>query len=388
MRILTFLHSFEPGGVEKIALRLVRQWRSVGVDAPLFMGRADGAMRHDVGADLAFVSPRRLPIGVAGIETIWMILTLPRAVRRLAPDVLFCAGNTYSIVAVALKLILGRKCPPIVAKISNCVERRDKPIWFRAAYGFWLRLQGRFIDHFVAMEGMAVDNIRARMGVPRDTVTVIPNPVLSEALIARLRAKPRAPATAACGRNFVAVGRLVAQKNIALMLRAFSRAAGAEDRLTLIGDGPERTRLEALAKRLGLGNRVEFKGYVPEPAGMLPGFDALLLSSDYEGVPAVLLEALAADLPIVATDCSSSISPLLKDGALGEIVRVGDETTLAEAIGRVRASGRNSGLSLAEARRFTVEEAGEAYLRVFRAARRPSENFREDCGTRAAVPSS
>ncbi|MBI0533475.1 hypothetical protein [Sphingomonas sp. TX0522] len=56
MKILTFLHSFEPGGVERIALRLVREWRASGYDAPLFMGRTDGAMRDDVGADLLIIA--------------------------------------------------------------------------------------------------------------------------------------------------------------------------------------------------------------------------------------------------------------------------------------------------------------------------------------------
>ncbi|MGH1560228.1 hypothetical protein ACRAWD_26530 [Caulobacter segnis] len=55
MRVLTFLHSFEPGGVERIALRLVRRWRALNVDAPLFLGRTDGDMRDDVGAGLDFI---------------------------------------------------------------------------------------------------------------------------------------------------------------------------------------------------------------------------------------------------------------------------------------------------------------------------------------------
>ena len=67
MRILTFLHSFEPGGVERVALRLVRHWKASGVDAPLFMGRADGAMRAELGEGLDCQMPKP-PRCICGIR--------------------------------------------------------------------------------------------------------------------------------------------------------------------------------------------------------------------------------------------------------------------------------------------------------------------------------
>jgi len=362
MRILTFLHSFEPGGVERIALRLIRHWRERGVDAPLFMGRSDGAMAGDVGRDLGFITPHRRPATAARWETIWMILTLPGVVRRVRPDVLFCAGNTYAIVAVALKLLLGRDCPPILLKVSNSLDRNEKARLRHAIYRLWLRFQGRFIDHFVAMEARMVAEIATAFRAPPNAITVIPNPALSRALIERLRASPPRERRRRRGRRFVAVGRLTQQKNIAMMLRAFERGARDGDTLTLIGDGPNRARLELLARRLGIGHRVRFRGYIAEPATLLPEFDILILSSDYEGVPAVILEALAADLGIVATSCCSSMAALLMDGALGDIVPTGDLTAMAEAIAHAEAGRQNTRLSLAQARLFTLDHASEIYL--------------------------
>lgn len=360
-RILTFLHSFEPGGVERIALRLVRRWRALGVDAPLFLGRTDGAMR-DVGADLDFITPPRGGPLIARMETLWMIWTLPKVVRRLRPDVLFCAGNTYAIVALALKALLGRDCPPILLKVSNDLDRRDQAGWFRFFYRLWLKAQGRSIDHFVGLETPMADEIRQALGVGADRVTIIPDPALSVSLIEQLRARPR---TAGEGRRFVSIARLTPQKNMALMLRAFSRGAEPDDTLTVIGDGPERAKLESLAKDLGLGRRVIFKGYVPEPAAQLPSFDVLLLSSNYEGVPAVILEALAAGLPIIATDCSRSMATLLDHGALGVLVPTGDESAFAQAIAAARPGSQDPRRSLEQARRFTLEEAAETYLATF-----------------------
>ena len=394
MKVLTFLHSFEPGGVERIALRLISRWRADGVDAPLFVGRADGAMRADVGREIGYFTPRS-PVDSSAWETLWMILTLPRAVRAEKPDVLFCAGNTYGIICVALKLVLGSSCPPIVAKISNDLDRRDAGRFQRIAYHLWLRIQGRFIDHFVAMEESMREEIVSRMRVSRDAVSVIADPALSDDLIADLRSAHGQVRDKSAGRQFVAIGRLVDQKNFPLMLRAFHRAARAEDRLTIIGDGPRRAQLEALTRKLGLGSCVSFLGYVDEPARMLPLFDALLLSSDYEGVPAVLLEALAADLFIVATDCSRSMRGLLGDGSLGTLVPVGSLAEMAAAIADVVSGHRNSASTLMQARRFTIENASRSYIammeRVASLRARGATQFRtaeQDCGGRSLAASS
>lgn len=361
LRVLTFLHSFEPGGVERIALRLVRQWRAMNIDAPLFLGRTDGDMRNDVGAGLDFISPPHAGQRMAKLETLWMIWTLPRVVRRLRPDVLFCAGNTYAVVAVALKILLGRTCPPVLLKVSNDLDRHDQPGWFRFFYRLWLKVQGRYIDHFIGLETPMRDEILDSLGVAADRITIIPDPALSKPLIESLRARRGAVQGRDAGRRFVSVGRLTSQKNIALMLRAFQRGAQEGDTLSVIGDGPERAKLEGLVRDLGLEGRVRFRGYLPEPAALLPSFDILLLSSDYEGVPAVILEALAAGLPIVATDCSRSMGALLGHGALGELVAVGDESALAGAIASVKPSSQDERQSLNQALRFTIEDACLSY---------------------------
>lgn len=369
MRFLTFLHSFEPGGVERIALRLVRHWRELGVDAPLFLGRADGAMANDVGAGLAFICPKQWRIGSRSWETIWMIFMLPRVVRDLRPDVLFCAGNTYLIVAVALKLLLGDDCPPIIAKISNDLNRRDAACWKRLVYRSWLRISGRFLDHVIGMEDSVAGEIGEALRIPAHAISIIPDPALSLPLIGQLRETQALPDHLPKGRNFVAVGRLVPQKNLSLMLRAFRQGRRPGDRLTIVGDGPERRKLEKLIKRLGLSGCVALVGYRADPALLLCEFDVLLLSSNYEGVPAVILEALAAGLSIISTDCGC-ISAVLLHGALGELVKVGDEAMLARAITQARYQRQDREAALAQARRFTIESASVNYLYAMRTTAR------------------
>ncbi|ETI65296.1 glycosyl transferase [Sphingobium sp. C100] len=364
MRILTFLHSFEPGGVERIALRLILRWRSQGVDAPLFMGRASGAMAAEFGDRLDYVMPAP-PFPVGWCETLWMIATLPATIRRTRPDILFCAGNSYAVVVVAMKILLGRQCPPVVAKISNDLDRRDM-IWpVRRIYHLWLRIQGRFIDHFVGMEGPMEAEIVAAIRPDPHAISIIPDPALSRGQIDRLRALPRPQRGKGC--RFVSIGRLARQKNFPLMIRAFARGARPADTLTIYGEGRERPVLEALIAKLGLGGRIMLPGHVPDPASRLTDFDLFLLSSDYEGVPAVLLEALAAGLPVITTQSSRSIGAMMGDGKLACIVAVGDEAGFGTALGQADAIRQDDAASLRQARRFTIEDAADAYLVTFAA---------------------
>jgi glycosyltransferase involved in cell wall biosynthesis len=365
MKILTFLHSFEPGGVERVALRLADHWQKNGIDAPVFMGRVDGAGRIAEATRLRLIYPSRPPISPALLETLWMMVTLPGVIRRERPDALFCAGNSYTVVAVAMKLLLGGACPPIVAKISNDLERRDLPAPGRWLYHLWLRIQAPFLDHIVAMETSMKPEIAKRLGVSDDQIAVIPDPAISETDIDRFSQLRKNRIDKTHGRAFVAIGRLTAQKNLPLMLRAFAAGSLNGDTLTLIGDGPLRKSLEAQARALGLADRVRFTGHVTEVAPWLAKADFYLMSSHYEGVPAVIIEALAAGLPVITTDCSNAISAMLGGGRLGRIVATGDEEGIARAIKIAAPDFYLKTERIEMARKFTLETSACLYTDCF-----------------------
>lgn len=363
MRVLTFLHSFELGGVERVALRLVRYWRGLGVDAPLFVGREDGPLRTELADDLAYtVAPQPL-IGTAWWETFWMIGRLPAEIRRTRPDILFVSGSTYTIVAAAMALRFGRRCPAIVVKISNDLARNDLPPVARFFWRFWLGVQARFGWTWVVMDEAIAADLPPGM---RPRFRVIHDPAIEAARICY-----PAPRQAGGARRFVAIGRLTSQKDYALMLRAFARGAHPDQTLTIYGEGPERETLEALAAALGISDRVAFLGHVADAASHLDGFDTLLLSSRYEGVPAVLVEALAAGLSIISTDSGSGVRSLLGDGRYGKIVPR-NEDALAIAISRADAAPTPDATRLAHVHRFTLEHSGQIYLDTFAEAARPS----------------
>jgi glycosyltransferase involved in cell wall biosynthesis len=362
VRVLTFLHSFEPGGVERIALRLHRAWQEHQLDSRMVIGRADGAMAKDfANPDDILLSDGRFP--TAAWETLWMILTLPRTIRRERPDVLFCAGNTYAIVAVAMRLLLGKSCPPIVAKISNDLARRDMIPPFRWAYRQWLCIQAQSIDMFVGMAEPMRREIADAMHIEDNRIAIIHDPAVDE--IDLIDVLPTRPPHR--GRRFLAVGRLSSQKNFPLLLRAFAKIAKPDDRLTILGEGPDRGTLVKLAQTLGVAGQVGLPGFTSDTRPWFGNSDAFVMSSDYEGVPAVIIEALAAGLPIVATDCSVSMPELLGGGRFGFLKPVGDAVALAEAMDTVRDHPVDRAEQRDHARTFTIERAAIAYRDLFAA---------------------
>ncbi len=367
LRIAVPIHSFEPGGVERVALNLAAAWQADGAEVKVLLGRREGAMQASAPKLDYVVRPE--PFATAAWETIWLIFANWRWLRREQVDVLFAAGNTYAIVGVALKLLLGARCPPIAIKISNDLARRDLPAPARWCYRRWLRVQGRWLDHFVGMAAPMRAEIAAAMRVSDDRITIIEDPALEAAQFAQLAEIPRQTAPPR-GPHYVAVGRLAGQKNFPLLLRAFALLDDPAARLVIVGEGAERARLERLAGELGIAPQVSLPGHC-DPLPHLAAASAYVLSSDYEGVPAVVIEALAAGLPVAGTDCSVSMAALTGHGTFGVLVPVRDAAALAGAMERVLTMPFDPVAARGAVQGFTIKAAAARYLALFAQVARP-----------------
>lgn len=377
--ILAMVHSFDPGGVERVALRLCEAWRCEEADVTVLVGRRTGAMR-DLAPNLSYVSYSSGRLSTAPFETLWMILCLWRRIRAVRPDVIFCPGSTYTIVAVCVRLLLGKRCPPVVAKISNALERGEMSPAVRFAYRQWLAVQGRSIDVFVAMAPSLRKEIVESMKADPGRVAVIDDPALGADDADRLAGRgAEGRDRAGNGRLFLSAGRLVAQKRFDRLLRAFAAGTSPCDRLVILGEGPLRRRLEKLALRLGVSERVDMPGHAADLGEWLRRADCFVLASDYEGVPAVVVEAVAAGVPVVATDSSPAIADLLGHGCHGRIVQRMDEAALARALALVDRSQVDAEAGLRHAMRFHLDRSAPVYLRLLTAL---AQSRRESQGPR------
>jgi glycosyltransferase involved in cell wall biosynthesis len=359
MRIATPIHSFEPGGVERVALRLAEHWRNAGHDPVIVLGRSRGACAGTV-PDLDYRVIRE-PFPTERWETIWMIWSLYRFLVAEEVDAVFCPGNTYTIVCVAMKLLLGDRCPPVLVKISNDLERRDLPEFIRPFYRWWLRVQGTLLEGFIAIAEPMRAEVERELALPENRVTVIPDPALSASELRQLSGSKSAKKPQP-GCHFLTIGRLAAQKNQRLLLEAFALHAWPEDTLVIAGDGPDRNRLVERANALRLGSRVRFVGHVDDVRALYARADVFVLSSDYEGAPAVILEALAAGLPIAATNCCVSMEWLTGYGRFGVVVPPGDPDTLGIAMNVARHLRPDEMAMQCLAASFTLESSGQLYL--------------------------
>ncbi|SFL72383.1 glycosyltransferase [Shimia aestuarii] len=170
------------------------------------------------------------------------------------------------------------------------------------------------------------------------------------------------------GHNLLFVGRLAPVKGLPILLRAMETLVGdyPDLHLTVIGDGPSRAALEHQAESAGLGNHVDFVGYKSqsEVAEALVAADLFVLPSFAEGVPVVLMEAMAAARPVVTTHIAG-IPELVTHGASGLLVPPGDPAALAEAIGKVVGNpSRATGMGIAG--RATVETAFDVSIEAVR----------------------
>ena len=359
MRIAIPIHSFEPGGVERVALRLAGSWQDAGHEPIVVLGRDRGPCRI-VSPDLDYWSLGE-PCPTDRWETLWIIWSLFQFLLTEKVDAVFCPGNTYTVVCVAMKLLLGDRCPPILVKISNDLERRDIPRGARPFYRWWLKVQGAWLDGFVAMANPIMPEIERELSVSNDRISVIPNPVLSQDDLCALSER-RVNRSSPSGCRFLTVGRLVAQKNQTMLLEAFAKHCRPDDTLVIAGEGPEKDRLAKFADALGIAEQVRFAGHVENTHALYAEADVFVLSSHYEGLPGVVIEALATGLPLAVTDCCASMAWLTGNGQFGVTVAPGDADALSSGMNLARHLRPDRDAMHRLAAKFTLEHSSEIYL--------------------------
>ncbi|KQN01068.1 MULTISPECIES: glycosyltransferase [Sphingomonas] len=307
--ILTYAEDLRGGGVERAQLRLARGWLAAGRRVTLAIEDIAGPLAAELPEGLEIVTPSRL-------------LALPNVVRRLAPDIIFCPGNFYSGIAAWTRLRLGRTCPPIVAKMSNAPARADHGRLMHAAHQIWLARHGGFLDHLVAMTLATADEAALATRMTGRT-SVIPNPPA----VPIPGTLPDLPA-----RFLLGVGRLEPQKRWDRLIAALPRLADQSIPLIILGEGDERGAIETQIRALGLGDRVRLLGHSSDPLPIMARTEVVVLTSDYEGVPGVLREALSVGTPVISTDSSTAVAEIIDRPERGTIVARDDAAALVAAL--------------------------------------------------------
>lgn len=376
-RIALFAPYTEHVGTERVMLNLADYFVDEGITVDLLRTYHEWPNEEEVAGSIVDMSSRWSSAGIDTLPFPWKKIflgsvVLPRLsgyLRREKPDVLI-SGLFTAVVIGAREL--ARVDTKIVASVQGL------PQYDRIRTTLWPRVYPRADAVVVPVESIA-ERTADIADVPPGDVRVIPNPVITEEIYRQGQRQPDHPWFDSEVPVVVAVGRQTAQKDFETLLRAFARLRKEREvRLIIPGKEDEQTELlKTLVEKLGIGDSICFPGFVDNPYAYMRAADVFVLSSAWEGPGHVLIEALALGTPVVATDCPAGPREILRDGTVGDLVPVGDEGAMAEAIGELlddlerRATYAERGPGAA--RPFEAERAAAAYLHLCKRLVHPGE---------------
>ena len=347
--LLIYTHALAGGGAERVCAVLARElgrrgWRVVlSVDAD-----------HDANRAVAGEGVEIVMVGRGHLRSIWR---LARLVRRLRPNVSLSAMAASNVKHAAATLLVGRSGRAVLSyhAFASSEPRRLSQIGYRL-----LPVLSRVTARTVAVSDVLRRDLVSRWGASRQRTVTCYNPVHVGPEVSRLAGEEADPLV-------LTAGRLIPDKDMVSIVRAFARLVATRPaRLAILGEGPERAAIAAEATRLGIADRVEMPGYLPEPWALYREAACFVTASRLESFSMVVAEALTYGLPIVACD-SPGPREVLDDGRYGRLVPPGDEAALAAAIGNALDQPCDSELARARGRHFSAEAGATAYERLFEA---------------------
>jgi glycosyltransferase involved in cell wall biosynthesis len=328
-RVAILTSALGGGGAQRSMVRLAGAIAGRGVEVDLVLVRAEGHFRDEVSSSVRIVD-------LGARRTMFAVPAIVRYLKEERPSALLSSLDYVNIVAlwsrrlarVPVRIVVNEQ-NTLSAAVANARTWRTRSM---------PRLIGRFYpwaDGVTTVSIGVADDLAEATGIARETITVIHNPVVTPALREMAEApldhpwfEPGEPPV------FLSLGRMVPQKDFPNLLAAFASVRRShEARLMILGEGPDRAALEFLAGELGLDREdVSMPGWVVNPYPYILRSRAFVLSSAWEGLPTVLIEALCCGTRVVATDCPSGPREILQGGRFGPLVPVGDPGALGSAM--------------------------------------------------------
>lgn len=339
MRLVQTMAGSAHGGAEAFFVRLAGGLARAGVSQRLIIRRHDQRAEQLRGHDGGLVE---LPFG--GPLDVWTRAVLRREIKRFAPDVVLSWMNRASVATP-----MGPY--PLIARLG----------------GYYNLKYYRHCDHLIGNTKDIVAYL-VDQGWPAERAHYLPNfvdePLAAPVVRSDLQTPEDVPLV-------LALGRLHRNKAFDVLLRALAEVPGAW--LWLAGEGPDREELESLAQSLGIGERVRFLGWRDDGAALLAACDLFVCPSRHEPLGNVVIEAWAAQKPVVAARAAGPVS-LIADGVSGRLVAIDDAAALAGAMASALSDGGGSA-AMARAgreayeRSFTENSVVAQYLAFFESVR-------------------
>ena len=328
-RIAIFMPSLFGGGGQRSMVNLAHGMSESGYAVDLVLAQMEGPFLEEV----------RSPVRVIDLKASRALTSLPALVRYLRteqPDAMLSVFGYVNIIASWAWRLAGVRTRLLLNEQNTVSQESGNASKWRGRLVPWLiKRFYPWASGIVVVSHGVRDDMAQLTKIPRERITVIYNPSVVRAEVWE---KAQAPLDHPWFKTdqppvLIAVGRLQMQKDFPTLLHAFAKVRQTRPaRLLILGEGKERAMLEELVKSLGLEQDVSMPGFVMNPYAYMFRSSLFVLSSRWEGLPTVLIEALCCGTPVVSTDCPSGPREILKDGQYGQLVPVGDVDALAHAI--------------------------------------------------------
>ncbi|MDX2230097.1 MAG: glycosyltransferase [Leptolyngbyaceae cyanobacterium bins.349] len=351
--------TFGGGGIERITAHLAHSFVKLGVKVDLVLNRGESPhlWRMPVETRIIDLKQPRLSMSLPG---------LINYLRQERPPVMLAADHYLNELALVARRIAGVPTRIYVAEHNQLSQtaRRTGKLKARLA-PLLTRFLYPWADGIVAVSNGVAKDLAQTASLPLERIQTIYNPVITPEILAS--AKEPVDHSWLNTQDvpvILGVGKLEAQKDFPNLIRAFAKVRQVKPaRLMILGWGPDRPQLETLVQELGLQDDVDLPGYVQNPYAYMARSAVFVLSSAWEGLPTVLIEAMALGTPVVSTDCESGPDEILAGGKYGYLTPVGDSAALANAILQVL-SGRSKPVEQSWLDQFGLEIATQKYLKT------------------------
>ena len=294
------------------------------------------------------------------------IWALKNFLKNEKPDVLLAVSIPPSITILIAKILANSKTK-IIVRQSNVIKLTNVSKYSeikRRPRDFLIPFLYREAEAFIAVSEGVKSNLKMLLGNDSN-IKVIYNKVLNKKWFVTPSAKPSHPwFNDDSIKVFLAVGRLVKKKDYPTMIKAFQIASSQSNniRLLILGDGPERNKLENLIENVKLKNKIELLGHIQDPHPYYYYSFGYLLSSVSEGMPSSVIEALGSACQIISTDCPSGPNEILSGGEYGKIVEIKDHKKMARYITETLDNAIPKSKLLERAYDFTIENGVKEYV--------------------------
>lgn len=310
MKRITLLHyRLDRGGIDRVAALLASGFATAGHDVTLLLFCSGGAAEDIYRADM----DDRVKIEYLGTSksnrTGDLIRLLPRAARWIKAnpnDILLSTCNHMNWITLAAARI-AKTNAKVVFKTTNPIIRKSDTGLYAKLRKWGYNSAFKAADMTLTLSIAERDQLRSIFSKAPDKFESVINPYVSDAMLSRPDTKPmiaNIPNHRANGQKIIlCIGRFEPQKNMELLIQSFAALTRNDCHLVILGDGALKTQCENLASQLGVSNHIIMPGFFPDVSDYLHAADLYIMTSRYEGLPAVILEALAAGLPTLTTDC-------------------------------------------------------------------------------------